>query len=211
MTETVAAPAPAAPAAVAPVAPAPEAAPATVLGTEKPAAPAVTAPADYKLAAPTGTGLDDKRVGELAGMVGKWAESHADKGVTPAIAALLLETQIEAAKAEAARNKSWADSLKASRTPDVLHADDVAVTNYVRTNFGEAVVKLLMDSGHIANPDIFNGFARLAAAGREKPMVNGGTPTNATVSPGKANFPRSPINWTAAERAEWEAAGCPQL
>lgn len=208
MTETVVAPAPAAPAAVAQPVVAPDA---TILGTPAPETPTVTAPADYKLAPPAGTGLDDKRVGELAGMVGKWAESHADKGVTPAIAALLLETQIEAAKAEAARNKGWADTLKASRTPDVLHADDVAVTNYVRTNFGEAVVKLLMESGHIANPDIFNGFARLAAAGRERPMVSGGAPTGATVSSGKAAFPRSPINWSPAERAEWETAGRPQL
>jgi len=143
--------------------------------TEKPTTSIVT-PADFKLTPPTGTGLDDKRVGDLASMVSKWAESHADKGITPAIAALLLDTQIEAAKAEAERNKGWVDALKASRTPEALYADDAAVTSFVRTTFGDEVATLLKDTGYIAHPGIFAGFVKLASAAKEGSIVKPGAP-----------------------------------
>lgn len=198
MTETTAA----APAAVTP-------APETVLGTAAPAAaPAAPAVAPTKLVAPAGSGLDDKYIEGVSA----WA---AQNKYDPAIAQAVIDRDAARVSDEnkaAAENKEKAlTALKAAYTPDTLHDMDVAVTGFVRTHFGDDIVKWMQDTGVIFERRIFDAFAKLAKAGRESPMAPSQTPTGATESVGKKNFPRSPINWSPAERAAWEAAGSPQL
>jgi len=193
MTKAVTPAAPAAPAAEAPAPAAP--APDTLLGTPAPAAPAPVAPAEYKLTAPEG--IDDKHVEATV----EWARTNK---VSPEAAQAVLARDAQRAAAEKAEFASWRETalsnLRAAYTPDTLHDLDVSVTSFVRQTFGDKVAEWMKSTGVIFDRNVFDGFAKLAKAGREAPMARTGPATPVTPSLAKREFPNSPALWPAHER-----------
>lgn len=206
--------------AAAPVAETPAvAAPAVAAAPDLPAlSPPVPAPApvELKLALPKESfGLDDKHVAGLT-------EQAKSLGLKPEQAQAWLDRDIASAKARteaaATMKADWLAQTKAANKaaekPDDFHDLDVRVTQLVDKHADAAgkaeFMTWLKESGAIYYPPFFALMRNIANAGREGALKQPGIPTT-TASPGKLAFPKSPINWTEAERAEWEAAGRPQL
>lgn len=206
--------------AAAPVAETPAvAAPAVAAAPDLPAlSPPVPAPApvELKLALPKESfGLDDKHVAGLT-------EQAKSLGLKPEQAQAWLDRDIASARARteaaATMKADWLAQTKAANKaaekPDDFHDLDVRVTQLVDKHADAAgkaeFMTWLKESGAIYYPPFFALMRNIANAGREGALKQPGIPTT-TASPGKLAFPKSPINWTEAERAEWEAAGRPQL
>lgn len=220
MTEATPA-APASPAVAAtPANPAPAATPATpVAAAAAPDLPTLNpppAPVELKLALPKESfGLDDKHVAGLT-------EQAKSLGLKPEQAQAWLDRDIASARARteaaATMKADWLAQTKAANKaaekPDDFHDLDVRVTQLVDKHADAAgkaeFMTWLKESGAIYYPPFFALMRNIANAGREGALKQPGIPTT-TASPGKLAFPKSPINWTEAERAEWEAAGRPQL